>query len=869
MKKIRYLFIMFGVLFSVVLTACQKEVCTVTFEHENGEFIQTVNVYSGDKVSKPDNVKEIEGYTFDAWYLNGVEYSFDSKVEENITLVARYNGNHYTLSFGYDVPPIDVTYGKPIGELPKVPFVDGKDYGVWTLDGAILTSTTVYNYTEDKEAVANYDELCSVTFVTEEEKVQYITYGSKVTEPRIPQKAGYDFIGWYVDDEKYDFNSAVKGDIVLESKWKPRNDTPYIIYVYTEVDGEYVDVTDEYENITTDLIGTTEETVDITEIANQAIPSNYVLNVEDSTLEGTIVGDGSLVLSIYYDIVRYTVSFDVEEVLDQLVPLGSTASMPTVPEKDGFVFHSWLLGENEYDFSTNVSGDINLVAKWLEVKDHVITFDSLHDIKIKVQSLSDGETIVKPVELNKVGYDFDGWYFGNEKWDFNTSLTATHEKNINLVAKWIPHVYELSFDEDDVESISVTYGKPIGELPALKYLTQNNVGNWFIDGAVIDSQTIWNFDSDMIANSMYFVDMLSETLDLSTRGEDDLNTQILNVLGLSGVSVDKIREDGVEISNTFLNDIEENATDENSRTKTLVVNIGNTEYKLKVFFATKVIYNYEELTKIQEYGGVVESKFPVIPRLLMYGYSGYFILANDIDASASMTTTYIAKTIGEYNSQTWVKEMTGFVGVFDGRGHTIDKLHTGAGGLLGDVLSGSVIKNLSITNAKIVKDQKAGYGAGILCYVFSHATIENVYVDFTTNVSNSGLFGRMNQSGKISNVVIKYTNTAGVSGGAISAWQVVTTANPVPEYENVSIIYANGTDVTRNKMFDADKYPSDNVKEYILQNDGSLLAITKKTYENSDKKKVTKCTTASLVGGEFAKYNETYWDLSGAYPVFK
>ena len=57
-------------------------------------------------------------------------------------------------------------------------------------------------------------------------------------------------------------------------------------------------------------------------------------------------------------------------------------------------------------------------------------------------------------------------------------------------------------------------------------------------------------------------------------------------------------------------------------------------------------------------------------------------------------------------------------------------------------------------------------------------------------------------------------------------------------------------------------------KEYMLQGDGSLLAITSKTH-SSDKKTVTDCKTASLVGGEFDKYSETYWDLSGAYPVFK
>ena len=38
---------------------------------------------------------------------------------------------------------------------------------------------------------------------------------------------------------------------------------------------------------------------------------------------------------------------------------------------------------------------------------------------------------------------------------------------------------------------------------------------------------------------------------------------------------------------------------------------------------------YEELTKIQEYGGLVKTKFPADLNYTMYGYSGYFVLGND------------------------------------------------------------------------------------------------------------------------------------------------------------------------------------------------------------------------------------------------
>ena len=863
MKKIKKLFILFSVFFCFLLVSCEKEIYTVTFENENGDFVKSVEVYEGNAVSKPDSVEEFEGYTFSGWYLDGVEYSFESKVENNITLIAKYTPNHYTLSFGDGVDPIVVTFGKPIGELPNIPYDENSDNGVWLLDGVILTSTTIYNYTEDKQAVANYSErLCVVSFATETAAKQIISYGDKAIEPRAPQKEGYDFAGWYYEDVRFDFDTPIMENITLQPHWKPRSDTSYSVNVFTEVGNDYVDISDKYARLLTGLVGTTESVVDITEIAQKVIPNNYVLNNEKSTLEGTVLGDGSLVLSVYCDIVRYTVSFAGADIENQVVKLGGTVSKPSTPEKEGYVFYSWLLGENEYDFSSKVSGNITLTANWLEDKDQVVIFDSKIGLDFKPLSLVNGNKIAEPGELEKEGYDFLGWYLGDEAWNFETTLSSEHSKNINLEARWEACKYELSFDEVGVESIVVTYGQPIGQLPNLTNLDSNRTGHWTIAGEEINAKTVWSFSEDKQANSKYFVDMLSQTLDLSTRGDLNLSEQLLKVLDLENESVTKITVNGKEISKSFLDDIEDNATDEESRKRTIVANIGNTEYKLNVFFATKVIYTYEELTRIQEYGGVTTAPFPVDLRYTMYGYSGYFVLGNDIDASPSMTKTYKIATMGRYDSQTWDTEMIGFVGVFDGRGHTIDKLHTASGGLLGDVLGGSIIRNFALTNAKIVE---GNVGAGILCFIFSYATLENVYIDFTTTVNMSGIFGRMNKAGTIRNVVVKYKN-AGVTGGVLSSWQVKTTQIPYPVFENVSFIYEKGTAISRMKAIGNSTYTASGIKEYILQEDGSMLFVKTKVAGDKD---FTSYKTSELKGNEFDAYDEKYWDLSGIYPVFK
>lgn len=56
---------------------------------------------------------------------------------------------------------------------------------------------------------------------------------SKVSKPVDPTKEGYEFAGWYYNDELYDFSKPVTGDIVLEARW---NELP-------EVDGITLDQT--------------------------------------------------------------------------------------------------------------------------------------------------------------------------------------------------------------------------------------------------------------------------------------------------------------------------------------------------------------------------------------------------------------------------------------------------------------------------------------------------------------------------------------------------------------------------------------------------------------------------------------------------
>ena len=52
---------------------------------------------------------------------------------------------------------------------------------------------------------------------------QVVKKNEKASVPSDPTKEGYEFIGWYVGDEKYDFDSKVNSNLVIKAKWESIN----------------------------------------------------------------------------------------------------------------------------------------------------------------------------------------------------------------------------------------------------------------------------------------------------------------------------------------------------------------------------------------------------------------------------------------------------------------------------------------------------------------------------------------------------------------------------------------------------------------------------------------------------------------------
>ena len=264
---------------------------------------------------------------------------------------------------------------------------------------------------------------------------QEVEYGLTATKPADPTLKGYTFAFWYLGEDEqnataYDFNTPVTENITLTAKWN--------INKYT---------------VTFDSYG------------------------------GTPVPPA------------------------QEVEYGLTATKPADPTLKGYTFAFWYLGEDEqnataYDFNTPVTENITLTAKW-NINKYTVTFDSYGGTPVPpAQEVEYGLTATEPAAPEKTGYTFDGWYLGDEKYDFSAAV----EQNITLTAKWhiTPHnIYAYARLNSYFAPLTTSeFDKPV----TLNAATLSRLGLGSYNSLGYISIGSFDFDAMPLTKDLYFDD---------------------------------------------------------------------------------------------------------------------------------------------------------------------------------------------------------------------------------------------------------------------------------------------------------------------------------------------------------------------------
>ena len=295
------------------------ETFTVSFEEKGGSDVTDQTLITGGKVSEPTAPTKA-GHTFEGWYTEEAltnKYDFNTPVTESFTLYANWTADTYTVTYNGN--------GNTSGDIPA--------------------DEISYEYDTEVTVLGNTGNL---------------------------GKTGYQFAGW--DNETgYTFNADDKFKITKDTELKANWTANTTTVIFNENGGGDS--------------GTMEN-----QVFKYGIPQNLQTNtftntsgykfVQWNTTEGVTYQDGTefnagvntAEITLYAEWARYyNVTFNSQggsAVQLQEVKTGTPASTPTNPSKAGHNFAGWYKeaeGNNVWSFSTPITEDITLYAKWTVV----------------------------------------------------------------------------------------------------------------------------------------------------------------------------------------------------------------------------------------------------------------------------------------------------------------------------------------------------------------------------------------------------------------------------------------------------------------------------------------------------------------------
>ena len=432
----------------IILTAKWGEISvirTVTFNYnDEGETENVVEeVAAGETVAEPEEPVR-NGYEFMGWFLDNVKFNFETPITGNITLTAIWKKTvglvMYKVTFDYsdgetENVEVDVELGATVEE-PEVQAREGFEFLGW------FYGLNRFNFetpiTDDIELIAKWKnvddpEKYTVTFnyndgVTENAEEE-VAAGETIAEPEEePLKEGFEFLGWFLGFNKFDFETPITDDIELIAKWKNIDDPEKYTVAFNYNDG---------------VTENAEEEVEAGDTVDELVPSaregyeflGWFLDIFKFNFETPITDDIELIAKWKEVVVKYTVTFDYNDdegkEVKVEVGIGETVEEPGAPVRDGYLFLGWFLDDVEFNFEMQITSNITLVAEWKQIVKHTVTF-MVDNAKYSEQTVVDGETATVPQAPSKTNYEFEGWFLGNDKFDFSTPIEA----DITLTAKW-------------------------------------------------------------------------------------------------------------------------------------------------------------------------------------------------------------------------------------------------------------------------------------------------------------------------------------------------------------------------------------------------------------------------------------------------
>ena len=280
---------------------------------------------------------------------------------------------------------------------------------------------------------------------------QMLVQGKTIEEPHT-EREGYEFGGWFVDIDAWNFEKGINANLTLVAKWIP------ISYDIT-----YVDRLNATNNNPTSY--NIESDFTLSNLSKNGYVFGGWVNSENQKVEKIEKGSaGAITLTAVWTTVEYNITYVDELNADNPNPTTYTveSELELLPlTKSGYEFLGWFIDADAWNLETDVIGDITFVAHW-RIINYDITYVDVLGAENNNPASYTVESEFSISKLYKDGYAFIGWY------DADGNKVERIQKGtmgaITLTAEWRENEFEIDYyNTMDATNLNPLSYKTVGE----------------------------------------------------------------------------------------------------------------------------------------------------------------------------------------------------------------------------------------------------------------------------------------------------------------------------------------------------------------------------------------------------------------------
>ena len=357
---------------------------------------------------------------------------------------------------------------------------------------------------------------------------QIIKIGDKATRPTDPTKDNYEFVEWRLNGVAYNFSSVVPGNIILKAFWN-------------QIINHNVKVTLDGNEYAADI---REGNYITPEVLNIPAKEGFKVKFYNENNEEFDINSGvqtDLVLTAKYaEIKYYTVKFNSNggtKVDDLKVEEDTMATEPSVT-KDGFILDGWYNGEEKFDFSTPITKNLTLKARWNDGPKVNVIF-MVDGTVYKTIPVNENTAVTKPTNPTKKGYIFVEWQLDGSAYDFSNKVTS----EITLTAKFEEKTtYTVTFNSDGGSSVASQEVTDKVTKPADPTKKDYRFIEWQLNGKKFDFDKT-TVTSDITLKAIWEKEVTKFTVTFNNDDNTLITTQIVDKGGKATKPADPTKKD--------------------------------------------------------------------------------------------------------------------------------------------------------------------------------------------------------------------------------------------------------------------------------------------------------------------------------------